>query len=263
MSLVGYITGDNFSERLEPAESGLKAPFDNSSVPNTQMQALRLSAPDSKPGHAAGPGISNKIVESSANHMSAQAAFRFDNTSGQDSPQHLDLDLSGLDGIKPLSGPSHCELSTAASHTPSPSPADMTGHQPPSQASVGNFERLPCEFVGYAPCRETFHLADFDAWIKHAQEHFKNRFPEACACWYCDKVFHTGGHGNRIGNFKKRMVHIREHFKKESNTPLYIMVNKMRPDYLILKHLREEEVISEDRSARMVDSYITKLMRER
>jgi len=43
MSFIGYITGDDFSERLEPAKLRLKAPSDNTSVLGARMQGRRYS----------------------------------------------------------------------------------------------------------------------------------------------------------------------------------------------------------------------------
>jgi len=139
-------------------------------------------------------------------------------------------------------------VSTAPSHGPQHTFVEIVAEndQAPLRNSEDSFEKLPCEFVVYHSCEDTFHIDDDKDWVKHIRGHLKERLPAECKCWYCPKTFNASDttKGDRLANFKKRMKHIRKHFKKSERTPVHRMVEDMRPDFAFLKHLKKHKLIT-------------------
>jgi hypothetical protein len=103
---------------------------------------------------------------------------------------------------------------------------------------------LPCEFVGYGYCDETFDLDDVDSWINHIiSQHLDNHLPKKAVCWFCDDYSFDfkDVNCNRRHNFDNRMYHIREHILEERR-----MDSKIRPDHHLNDHLRKYGLISDD-----------------
>ncbi|KAI1329215.1 hypothetical protein F5Y16DRAFT_397678 [Xylariaceae sp. FL0255] len=103
--------------------------------------------------------------------------------------------------------------------------------------------RLPCEFVGYAACDETFALDDVDSWVEHIKvEHLRDSLPTKLLCWFCDFTFdYRNAGGDRNLNFHQRMEHIRDHIATEDLT-----VRHMRPDHHMNNHLQALGLISDE-----------------
>ncbi|KAI1325867.1 hypothetical protein F5Y16DRAFT_400894 [Xylariaceae sp. FL0255] len=103
---------------------------------------------------------------------------------------------------------------------------------------------LPCEFVGYDACDETFALDDVESWIEHIKvEHLRDNLPNKVLCWYCDDFtfdYRKAG-GDRNVNFHQRMEHIRDHIVTEGLTSRHI-----RPDHHMNNHLRAVGLISDE-----------------
>lgn len=99
---------------------------------------------------------------------------------------------------------------------------------------------LPCEFVGFHGCDQSFALEDVDGWIEHMiLEHLESKLPRKACCWFCDRVFdykETGG--NRRNNFDQRMCHIRDHLAEGMS------IQHMRVDHYMNDHLWDHKLIA-------------------
>ncbi|KAI0857678.1 hypothetical protein F4860DRAFT_338366 [Xylaria cubensis] len=102
---------------------------------------------------------------------------------------------------------------------------------------------LPCDFIGYGGCNQTFALDDVDSWIEHIIfTHLKGKLPEIAVCWFCDDyVFDSRKVDDRRENFKNRMWHIRDHIIYEGLT-----AHHMRPDHFLNTHLHKYGLIPDD-----------------
>ncbi|RKU47534.1 hypothetical protein DL546_005618 [Coniochaeta pulveracea] len=102
---------------------------------------------------------------------------------------------------------------------------------------------LWCELRDLCGCPAEFSIADTDLWIEHHRvDHLGDRFPSRLVCWFCDHVPFVAAHKrDRYSNFVNRMQHIRQHIWDEYKVP-----DDMRPDYLMITHLRELGIISKD-----------------
>ncbi|KAJ8133554.1 hypothetical protein O1611_g66 [Lasiodiplodia mahajangana] len=100
---------------------------------------------------------------------------------------------------------------------------------------------LPCEFVGYSRCDQTFTLDEIDAWVEHiVSGHLRGHLPAKVRCWFCDEFILDAEHaGGRLLNFQQRMWHIRGHILDGFS------VNEMRPDYYFNEHLHCHRLIPE------------------
>ncbi|KAI1136599.1 hypothetical protein F5Y05DRAFT_98621 [Hypoxylon sp. FL0543] len=102
---------------------------------------------------------------------------------------------------------------------------------------------LPCEFVGLGSCDMSFNYDETEAWIEHIiTDHLQNRLPNKAVCWFCDTYLFDAKAPevrDRRLNFHNRMEHIREHLA-EGKT-----VHDIRPDFHMLDHLRQHQLISE------------------
>lgn len=84
-----------------------------------------------------------------------------------------------------------------------------------------------------------FREDEEDAWIEHHARHLRDRFPQQVACWFCDDVpFVSERRADRYTNFVWRMQHIHDHILNDKQTR-----NNMRPDFHIIQHLWEHELI--------------------
>ncbi|KAI1117521.1 hypothetical protein F5Y14DRAFT_351383 [Nemania sp. NC0429] len=123
--------------------------------------------------------------------------------------------------------------------------------QSASTASVPDLDRgyraptaagdLPCEFVGYTRCEESFGLDEFDAWVEHiVSVHLLNLLPKKVICWFCDDEVFDCKRVDRETNFRQRMWHIHGHFQRQEFT-----VNNIRPDHHLNAHLWKKRLIDE------------------
>ncbi|KAI0453184.1 hypothetical protein F5B21DRAFT_306015 [Xylaria acuta] len=108
-----------------------------------------------------------------------------------------------------------------------------------AQFTAGN---LPCEFVGYGGCDQTFALDDVNSWIEHIiSEHLQENLPKKVVCWFCDDwIFDYKNAEDRRANFENRMWHIRSHILEEGLT-----VHNMRPDHFLNTHLQKYRLVPE------------------
>ncbi|KAI0552737.1 hypothetical protein F4679DRAFT_581245 [Xylaria curta] len=104
-------------------------------------------------------------------------------------------------------------------------------------------DNLPCEFVGYGGCDQTFALDDVDRWIEHiVSVHLQDNLPKKVVCWFCDNwIFDYKNAGDRRANFENRMWHIREHILEEGLT-----AHHMRPDHFLNEHLQKHRLVTDD-----------------
>lgn len=113
------------------------------------------------------------------------------------------------------------------------------GHAGTAHAPGG---MLPCEFYPYHDCSENFALEDVERWIQHIiSEHLENSLPKKAACWFCDDIFdyrQTGG--DRDANFRRRMLHICDHFAAGWS------IQHMRVDHDMIDHLWKHKLIPEE-----------------
>ncbi|KAI0445578.1 hypothetical protein F4803DRAFT_135803 [Xylaria telfairii] len=100
---------------------------------------------------------------------------------------------------------------------------------------------LPCEFVGYSSCDQTFAMDDVENWIEHIiSEHLQEKLPKRVVCWFCDEwIFDYKTVGDRRVNFENRMWHIRDHFLDG------MTAHRMRPDHHLNAHLQSFGLIPE------------------
>ena len=188
-------------------------------------------------------GTRNGSVPAGSEHFHPDAASGYDPTDYSESIQ------SSFQPSVWSRGSARTKSSTAPSHRPGRADnyPEYLADQPPLQASPDNFERLPCEFIAYGPCEKTFSIDDEKAWVKHIRHHLKDRLPQKTMCWFCDKRFKSGQKNDeRLATFKERMKHIRKHFKSEYRTPLPTMVQRIRPDFDLLDHMKENKLIGND-----------------
>ncbi|KAL7921546.1 hypothetical protein ACQKWADRAFT_121723 [Trichoderma austrokoningii] len=133
-------------------------------------------------------------------------------------------------------------LSSASSETRRSSVFDL-GRSLSSMSSVSSGPQLPCEFIGYNDCEETFDLDNVDDWVQHVcGHHLAWRLPRDCVCWFCDvPVFHAveDTADERERNFRARMHHIAGHFGQG------VTIADIRPDFYFLDHLRDIGLVSE------------------
>lgn len=104
-----------------------------------------------------------------------------------------------------------------------------------------NHHILWCEFRVLKDCDRTYRLDDTEEWIAHHCSHMEETFPDEVKCWFCDHVpFVADDPANRLANFHARMQHIRTHIFGEYKT-----ANDMRTDYAMVKHMRQQDLVSE------------------
>ncbi|KAI1745349.1 hypothetical protein F4680DRAFT_100436 [Xylaria scruposa] len=101
---------------------------------------------------------------------------------------------------------------------------------------------LPCEFVGYGNCEQTFALDEVDNWIEHIiSVHLQGKLPKVVICWFCDNyTFDYKTVGDRRINFDQRMWHIRGHILEEGLT-----AHDMRPDHYFNDHVQKYGLVPE------------------
>ncbi|KAI1756788.1 hypothetical protein F4782DRAFT_484147 [Xylaria castorea] len=136
-----------------------------------------------------------------------------------------DISLSSTSSIF-----SHASSSTSA-------PSEGLGLDP----TIGS---LPCEFIGYGGCAQTFAWDDVDNWIEHIiSKHLNGNLPKKVICWFCDDATfdyrETGETGDRRVNFEHRMWHIRSHILDGMN------VHDIRPDHFLTAHLKKYRLVPE------------------
>jgi hypothetical protein len=103
---------------------------------------------------------------------------------------------------------------------------------------------LPCEF-SFTGCQLQFHPGNTEAWITHSFSHFSLKpLPQKSICVFCDHTagFFTssGSTRSRIWAWRDRMLHIGDHIQYNRSS------DNMRPDYLLLNHLWEHNIISQE-----------------
>ncbi|KAI1430667.1 hypothetical protein GGR50DRAFT_168838 [Xylaria sp. CBS 124048] len=126
---------------------------------------------------------------------------------------------------------------------PDPDPAQG---QPLSPLAPHNPAKpLPCEFAIYGECDWLFYLSREDAWIDHiVSQHLQGNLPPKVDCWFCDcDTFDAKEAGvDRRTNYRRRMLHIREHIREG------FTVNNMRPDFHFDDHVRRARLVTEEAS---------------
>lgn len=86
---------------------------------------------------------------------------------------------------------------------------------------------LPCEFISL-DCEVTFHIDDFENWLRHNLTHFNNLPPPSrCSCLFCDVEFEDNH--NPYHNWRNRMSHSREHIIDGGTN--------IRPDFAVLQYM--------------------------
>lgn len=131
-----------------------------------------------------------------------------------------------------------------------PSPRGAPLSQPPNDvlpAPNPDFESptriLRCEIL---ECGFTADMGEGEALIRHYyDQHFQDLPPpRTCICTFCDDVtFQTSRDGDPHANFRKRMMHILEHFQARSEGHL---VGKTRFDFWLINYLHENVKIDND-----------------
>ncbi|KAI9836016.1 MAG: hypothetical protein M1837_003534 [Sclerophora amabilis] len=187
----------------------------------------------------------------------------------------------GMDHVKPparlnTTGPDSMAL-TGASHTllssqntrnvPSlttesslaSSPTDSDPDRPIDAATIDGYPLLECEngalvlptlpparlecpfnFIG---CYLTF--TSFGAWLAHSTSHFGDNLPPVHAiCCLCDMTFHAPA--DPVKCWEARMRHVAQHHKRG------LSLSTARPDFALIRYLREKELISERDHNRLV-----------
>ncbi|KAI0548870.1 hypothetical protein F4679DRAFT_287711 [Xylaria curta] len=99
---------------------------------------------------------------------------------------------------------------------------------------------LPCEFIGYTGCEQTFAKDDVDSWIEHIiSTHLQENLPKIAVCWFCDNwIFDSRNVDDRRTNFENRMWHIRAHILDDGLT-----AHHMRPDHFLNTHLHKHRLV--------------------
>ena len=112
-----------------------------------------------------------------------------------------------------------------------------------STASNSDGVRIPCEFVGWHMCNETFSINDFDGWCSHVTDyHLSGKLPREMLCWFCDEKFVAESKGRRHlhTNLQNRLVHIiQQHIRNGAGE------HDIRVDWDFLEHLRRHAIISQ------------------
>ncbi|KAI1344087.1 hypothetical protein F5Y15DRAFT_186905 [Xylariaceae sp. FL0016] len=111
---------------------------------------------------------------------------------------------------------------------------------------------LICEFIGLLHCPERFHYNEQDVWIEHIiADHLGGKLPKVVACWFCDEWIYDSAEEHANGdvrkNFNFRMWHVRDHLMEGYNE------GHIRPDYNMLKHLRNHKLIDQKRYDRAME----------
>ncbi|KAL8397750.1 hypothetical protein RB594_004452 [Gaeumannomyces avenae] len=119
-------------------------------------------------------------------------------------------------------------------------------------ASDDDHNYLACEFRDLLGCAWSFGVRDVDDWIAHVASHLGGRFPAKSLCWFCnDVVFDTGDSSSssssnkRRARFEERLRHVAAHHARDGCAYAH-----MRPDFYIVRHLREHAIIDADTYAR-------------
>ncbi|KAI1082511.1 hypothetical protein F5B20DRAFT_531577 [Whalleya microplaca] len=129
----------------------------------------------------------------------------------------------------------NCTDSSRHWQSPPPVVSRLMGSSNPSSPLL-----LPCEFMWYTSCKETFKIDETAAWIEHiADFHLRDKFPGESMCWFCDDFrFSARKSGSSRSSFEDRMYHIRDHLVHDCMT-----VESIRPDFFFLDHLQEHKLI--------------------
>ena len=98
---------------------------------------------------------------------------------------------------------------------------------------------LPCEFE-FLGCYARFHPEQFEAWHQHSLTHFGDSPPPPYAmCIFCDeKEGCFGIHNDRYLNWRKRMIHIGDHFQN--------FAQGSRLDHFVIEYMWARRLISEE-----------------
>ncbi|KAL8336342.1 hypothetical protein RB601_000249 [Gaeumannomyces tritici] len=119
-------------------------------------------------------------------------------------------------------------------------------------ASDDDHNYLACEFRDLLGCAWTFGAREVDGWVAHVASHLGGRFPAKSLCWFCnDVVFDTGDSSSSSDNkkrqarFEERLRHVAAHQARDGCAYAH-----MRPDFYLVRHLREHAIIDADTYAR-------------
>ena len=105
-------------------------------------------------------------------------------------------------------------------------------------------KQLWCEICALKNHTTTFAMDNINQWIEHHMIHLDFKPPSLSVCWFCDNVVFRSGDSNQndpTRSFYDRMEHIWRHITEEN-----FGVSDMRPDFHMVKHLKEIGLISED-----------------
>ncbi|RYP50112.1 hypothetical protein DL768_004316 [Monosporascus sp. mg162] len=116
----------------------------------------------------------------------------------------------------------------------------------PGGLALGNHGLyLPCDFVGWGACNETFDVDDFHGWVGHVeQDHLGHNFPRKVMCWFCSETFKVGKSASQDEyrtNFWNRMQHIQNHIRGDRKDE-----HDIRVDFHYAEHLHSAKLISDD-----------------
>ncbi|RYP14990.1 hypothetical protein DL765_005987 [Monosporascus sp. GIB2] len=104
---------------------------------------------------------------------------------------------------------------------------------------------LPCEFVGWSSCNQTFDVDNLHDWFEHVEQyHLGDKFPRKVMCWFCPKTFKVSKSANkdeRRINFWTRVQHIQKHIKGGRKG-----VDDIRVDFDYAEHLHSAGLITDE-----------------
>lgn len=106
---------------------------------------------------------------------------------------------------------------------------------------------LPCEF-SFLGCHVRYAPESYQDWISHNASHFTGHLPPPrLICTFCDTEFDSSrSHGDRMANYKRRLVHIGEHFWDRRSLDINVPpAHHIRPDYHLMDYMRQVNLIDE------------------
>ena len=228
-------TSDKIAEAVGDAEDDITQSHNklNSIVPSTGTKTASSSTTESgygksfysgRPGHGSPDLIVDTPVDSDASY---------------------DVEAEKDDEQSPIGLPPDFDFTE---EMPSKSPPELSAQQPGNPLlSDDSGKRLWCEFCALKDCTETFAMDNTNQWIEHHMAHLYFKPPSLSVCWFCDNVVFRSSdyHNDPTGSFYGRMEHIWQHIVEEN-----FGISDMRPDFHMVKHLKDTGLISEDQYAK-------------
>ncbi|RYP40192.1 hypothetical protein DL767_001907 [Monosporascus sp. MG133] len=161
-----------------------------------------------------------------------------------DSPTSPTLSSVASDGYEQSYVSTRSEASTSCtSVTETVSEYELALGDQSQNTATGAY--LPCDFVGWSACNETFDVDDLHGWVGHVEQyHLGDSFPRKVMCWFCSATFNVGRSASkdeRRTNFWNRMQHIQHHIRGGRKGE-----NDIRVDFHYAEHLYSAGLISEE-----------------